>query len=134
MSQDTFSLFLQDANSQSVPQMLLFVFARAALPFDATDEQRIAFENGQGGRIQPVSCVNKLPADLRDFNSLIELSEYAKSPWDIVFMASIIGPDGQLPIDDEIAKWLQSMIDSVIAGNVGQFMALNKHGERVSFD
>lgn len=134
MSQDTFSLFLEDANKQSVPQMLLFVFARALLPADATDEQRYFFQKGQGSRLQPVSCVNKSPADLSDFNSLIELSGYAERPWDVVFIASIIGPDGQTPVDDEIHNWLKSMVDSVVAGNVKQFLALNQKGERLSFD
>ena len=134
MSQDTFSLFLQDANKQSVPQILLFVFARFELDSDATVEQQLAFAKQEGGKLRPVFSVKKLSTELSDFSTLKINSELNGQPWDVVFMAQITGAKGQQPVPGKIGKGLKMMVDSVVAGNVGQFLALNQKGERLSFD
>lgn len=134
MSQDTFSLFLQDAHKQTDPVMLLFVLARVELEVNATEEQRLAFANGEGGKLRPVSCFSSSLSELSDFNALKASLESNSQVWDIVFMATVTGANSQFPNHDEIGNWLKMMVDSVVAGNVGQFIALNLQGERLSFD
>jgi hypothetical protein len=134
MSQDTFSLFLQDALKQSEPQMLMFVFARFVLADDATAEQKLAFEKGEGGRLLPVSCANSFATGLSDFNSLSTLSNQIERPWDVVFISTIIETNSQKLDAEHITKVLKDMVDFVANGQVNFFLALNQRGERLSFD
>ncbi len=54
---NSFSDFLLAARQQDQPQRLLFVFARAELPEQASQEERARFEAGQGGALAPLMCV-----------------------------------------------------------------------------
>ena len=54
-----FDDLLQMARMQSEPQQLLFVFAGAELPAQATAQQRADFESGEGGELAPLMCVDK---------------------------------------------------------------------------
>ncbi len=134
MSQDTFSLYLQDALKQTDPQMLIFVFTRIVLDDNATAEQKLAFERGEGGRLLPVSCAYRLPAELSNVNTMNDLSGSIDRAWDVVFVSSIIDPSSQQPVSVDVAQVMQGMIDFVANGQVQQFLALNQQGERLSFD
>lgn len=134
MSQDTFSLYLQDALKQTEPQLLIFVFTRLVLDDNATAEQRLAFEQGEGGRLLPVSCAYRLPAELSDFNDMNSVSGLIDKPWDVVFISSIIEPSSQQPVSVDVNQVLQGMIDFVASGQVQQFLALDQKGDRLSFD
>ena len=134
MSRDTFSLYLQDALKQTEPQMLIFVFTRLVLDDNATAEQRLAFEQDEGGRLLPVSCAYRLPAELSDFNALNGISGSVDRTWDVVFISSIIEPSSQKPVSVDVNQVLQGMIDFVASGQVKQFLALDKQGEQLSFD
>lgn len=52
MSISTFGDLLNAAREQADFQRLLFVFAQAGVPDDATTEQRERFESGQGGTVK----------------------------------------------------------------------------------
>ena len=52
------------ARAQAEPQRLLFVFAGAELPADASAAQRASFEAGEGGELAPLMCVDKAAAEL----------------------------------------------------------------------
>ena len=66
---------LQAARSQAEPQLLLFVFTKAELPEDATQEEKENFSKGLGGTLTPVVCVDKSPDELSNFTALVEESK-----------------------------------------------------------
>ena len=51
-----FDPFLQAAATQPEPQRLLFVFAAAELPGDATPAQRLRHAVGAGDALAPSAC------------------------------------------------------------------------------
>lgn len=69
---------------QSEPQRLLFVFCRAELPDDASDEEKAGFERGEGGALTPVVCVDKAPDEVTDFDALVAESRETGQHWDVV--------------------------------------------------
>ena len=97
MDISSFDDLLLAAGQQSEPQRLLFVFAASELPEDATEEERVRFESGEGGALKPVMTVDKLPAEVPSFDSLLDESKGTGAHWDIVFVASLSGRAGMVP-------------------------------------
>ena len=97
-----FADLLTAARRQSEPQRLLFVFAGAELPANATAEQRAQFEAGEAAQAGP--------------------------PWAIVFSAALAGRNGRVPGGDEARALLQTMVDSVKSGRLDGMLAFNRHG------
>jgi hypothetical protein len=128
-----FELLLQAAASQPEPQRLLFVFAAAELPADATPAQRARFEAGQGGALTPLACVDKAVDDLASFEALVAESRQASPPWQVVFIAGLPGQGGKPPAPALVDSALHSMVDNVRAGRFGGYLALGPTGEPVSF-
>jgi hypothetical protein len=87
MSISSFDDVLRLAREQSQPQRLLFVFANAVLPDDATPEQRARFDAGKGGALTPLMSVDKAPEELGTFDALVEESRQYGRDWAIVFVA-----------------------------------------------
>jgi len=132
VNQDAFKQLLESAKQQPEPQRLLFVFARAELPADATQDQRDAFEQGDGGSLSPVLCVDKLPEQLSDFANLIAESEQTGKFWDVVFVAGLSGRAGIAPNSDEASQPLQLMVEAIKDGRIGQFLTLSRQGEMLA--
>lgn len=126
-----FSDLLQAAREQPEPQRLLLVFAAAELPRDATAEETAAFERGEGGALAPVVCVDKLPAEIDSFASLLDESARTGIGWDILFVASLPGRGGFAPNADEAVQPLQMMVEAIKGGRVGEFLAVTRAGELV---
>ncbi|MGZ5725101.1 MAG: ribonucleotide reductase subunit alpha, partial [Caldimonas sp.] len=97
MTISSFDELLQAARSQEQPQRLLFVFAAAELPEDATAAQRARFEVGHGGTLTPLMCVDKTPDELPSFAALVAEAREFGRPWDIVFVAALSGSAGRGP-------------------------------------
>ena len=91
MDISNFDDLLMAARAQPEPQRLLFVFAGAELPDDATPEQRAHFEQGEGGALVPVMCVDKAIGDLTSFPALVDESREMGQSWQIVFAAALSG-------------------------------------------
>ncbi len=120
----SFDDLLQAARAQPEPQRLLFVFAGAELPGDATPAQRADFTAGQGGALVPLMCVDKRPEDIASFAALVEESTQFGHDWAMVFAAALPGSaDAEAP--------LQRMVDAVKEGRVGAFIPFNRQGEPV---
>ncbi len=138
-----FDLLLRSAAEQPEPQRLLFVFAAAELPEDATPAQRERFAAGDGGTLAPVICVDKGLAELVSFEALVRESEsesesqseshHAPAPWHVVFAAGLSGRNGQSPNAEQVDLALQTMVEGVRSGKLAGFLALDKSGQALQF-
>lgn len=121
--------FIKAAKRQSEPQRLLFVLTRKELPEDATEQQKVMFEQGEGGHLAPVLCVDKLPGEVRDFRTLVREAEVTGHDWDIAFVASMSGVAGQPPTTEQAEQPLNMMVDSVKQGMISNFLAFDRRGD-----
>lgn len=128
-----FDQLLQAAVAQPQPQQLLFVFAAAELPDDATPEQRARFEAGQGGALAPLACVDKTPDELGSFEALVEEARSACPAWHVVFISTLSGQDGQPPSSGRIDAALGKMVEGLRVGALDGYLALDPQGGPVSF-
>jgi hypothetical protein len=133
MTISSFDDLLRSASEQDQPQRLLFVFTTAALPDDATDEQRARFESGRGGTLTPLMCVDKSPDELVSFAALSEESKQFDQAWDIVFVAALSGRAGVAPTSAQAEAPLQGMVEAIKAGRIGSFIPFNGEGLPVQF-
>lgn len=133
MNIESFDDLLQAARAQAQPQRLLFVFASAGMPDDATPEQRARFEAGEGGTLTPLMCVDKTPEELPSFEVLLTESRNFGQAWDIVFVAALSGTGGQSPTTAQAEEPLQRMVESVKSGRIGNFLPFDARGEPVQF-
>ena len=133
MTISSFDDLLRSASEQDQPQRLLFVFTTAALPDDATDEQRARFESGRGGTLTPLMCVDKATDELSSFADLREESSRFGQDWDIVFVAALSGSAGIAPTSAQAEAPLQGMVDAIKVGRIGSFIPFNGEGLPVQF-
>jgi len=126
---ESYADLIAAAKQQPEPQRLLFVLAKAELPQDATSSQQQRFAAQQGGALEPVLCVDKLPDEVTDFNTLIEESRHTGVEWDIAFIASMEGRAGHPPSSDEADQPLTLMVNKIKAGSIADFVTVNKQGE-----
>ena len=133
MDISTFGDLLRAAKEQANSQRLLFVFAQAGVPDDATAEQRARFESGQGGTLTPLMCVDKAPDELDSFETLQAESRQFGQAWDIVFVASLSGSGSVGPTAGQAQASLQQMVESIRSGAIGRFIAFDLHGQPVQF-
>ena len=144
----SFDQLLRSAAAQPEPQRLLFVFAVAALPDDASPAQRDRFAAGSGGTLEPVICVDKSLNELVSFEALVAESRMLAqtrqtdedcedreggAAWQVVFAAGLSGCDGQSPSAGQVQRALQMMVERVRSGMIGAFLALNRSGETLEF-
>ncbi len=134
MSLHDFSSLLQAARSQPEPQRLLFVFANAELPRDASAEEIARFERGEGGTLAPALCVDKAPEEVHDFAGLVEESSLTGIDWDIMFVAAMSGRGGHPPNSDEAVQPLQLMVEAIKGGRISEFLAVDRHGDLVQLE
>jgi hypothetical protein len=128
MSLASFSDLLAQARQQTQPQRLLFVFAGAELPDDATPSQRAAFAAGHGGALAPLMCADKTPDELADFETLVADSEQFGPPWAIVFVAAMSGQGGVPPSSTQAEAPLQKMVEAIKGGQIGAYLPFNREG------
>jgi hypothetical protein len=128
-----FDELLQAARSQAEPQRLLFVFAAAEVPDDATPAERAAFDAGEGGTLTPMMCVDKSPAELASFAELAAEAHAFGQRWDIVFAAALSGSAGRAPTSADAEAPLQRMVEAIKTGRLGGFIPFDGQGETVRF-
>lgn len=128
MNISSFDDLLRAAREQPEPQRLLFVFADAALPDDATPAQRDAFQAGEGGALVPMMSVDKAPEELDTFAALVDESRQFAQNWSIVFVAGLSGRGGCAPTSDEADRSLQRMVEAIRIGAFGSFMPFDRQG------
>lgn len=122
---------LEIARAEPEPQRLLFVFCRAELPEDATEEEAQAFHRGEGGALVPVICVDKTPAEVPEFGELVAESQQTGQDWDLVFVAAMSGRGGVEPSTDEAQQPMTMMVESIRLGQVAHYLPLDRSGQTV---
>lgn len=130
----SFDDLLHAARMQPEPQRLLFVFAAAELPDDATPAQHARFEAGQGGALVPLMCVDKTPQELASFSALVEEAQQFTAPghdWAMVFAAALPGTLNQAPTSADAEAPLQRMVDAIKGGAHGAYIPFNRQGQPV---
>jgi len=133
MTISTFDDLLRLARQQAEPQRLLFVFAAAGIPDDATPEQRARFQAGEGGTLTPLMCVDKTPDELVSFEALAAESRQVGQAWDIVFVAAMSGSGGMSPTSLQAEALLERMVESVKSGEIGGFVPFDVAGRPAQF-
>lgn len=133
MSIENFDDYLRLARVQVEEQRLLFVFAGADLPADASAAQREQFERSEGGELTPLMCVDKSINELTHFDALVAEAAEAGPPWSIVFTAAMSGRAGIAPSSADAAAPLQKMVDSIKSGQLYGLLPFDRHGEPVQF-
>ena len=128
-----FDQLLQAAAAEPEPQRLLFVFASAELPDDATSDQRQRFAAGAGGNLTPLMCVDKGSGEWTNFDQLLAESQTAGPPWHVVFAAGLAGRNGQAPSAQQVERALEAMVERVRGGMIGSLLALDGSGQRLDF-
>jgi hypothetical protein len=128
---NTFDDLLHAARAQPTPQRLLFVFAAAELPDDATDEERARFERGEGGALVPQMCVDKSPHDLQSFAQLQQEAQTMGPAWHMVFAAALSGTSSEPPGEKETGEALSAMVDAIRQGFIHQCIPFDAQGHAV---
>lgn len=126
-----FDHLLAAARLQADPQRLLLVFAAASLPAGATAEQRARFEAGESGELAPLMCVDKDPAELKDFAALQAEALAMGQDWALVFAAALSGRGRQAPPADQVEAALTRMVESVKSGKLSGMIPFDRQGEAV---
>ena len=131
MNISSFEDLLLAARAQLQPQRLLFVFAGAGLPDEASPEQRSRFESGSGGTLIPLMSVDKAPEELGAFPDLVEESLRFGPDWAVVFVAGLAGRGGRAPTGGETDRALQRMVEAVRSGSFGSYLPFDRTGNTV---
>jgi hypothetical protein len=119
------------ARQQAEPQRLLFVFAGAELPDDATPDQRARYERGEGGALVPLMTVDKAPEELGSFEALAAEANAQRADWRMVFVGALSGRGKQPPTGKDIERALQRIEDGVKQGLVDGLLVLDRQGRSV---
>ena len=128
-----FDSFLSAAQASDEPQRLLFLFLRAELPEDATDEERHRYEAGQGGGLVPVMYVDKAPEEVADFSTLEGESRAMAEDWHMVLAAALVG-DSEPPAATEVEETFNRITQTVHAGgDLSDLLAFDSEGNLVVF-
>lgn len=134
MNISSFDDLLRATQVQTEPQRLLFVFTGVELPDDCTPEQRAGFEAGEGGSLKPLMCVDKSPAEIDNFNALVDEASELGQPWRIVFVAALSGTHGDSPTSADAELPLQRMEEAIRQGAFSNFIPFDRQGQPVMFD
>ncbi len=125
---------LEAAAEQPEPQRILLVFAKAELPKDADEGEIEGFNQGHGGALAPVICVDKALDELSTFANLVEESKQTGQEWDLVFAACQSGRGGMMPTTEEAQQPMAMMVEAIRQGGVSRFLAFDREGNTLLID
>jgi hypothetical protein len=134
MTIENFADLLQVARAQPLQQRLLFVFADAELPDDASAEQRAGFEAGQGGALVPSMCVDKSPHELPSFDGLVQEAAQFGQAWRFVFAGAMSGTAHSAPDEQQVETTLRTMVESIKRGDMRHYLAFDREGLPVALE
>lgn len=106
-----FKELLQMARTQTEPQRMLLLFAKA----DEVTSKKKSKESK--GTISPVMCVDKLPEELSTFDALVQEADSVSKDWDFMLIASLSGEGAITPSSEDAEPFLNQMTNDVASGN-----------------
>lgn len=119
------------ARQQPETQRLLFVFCRAEIPEDASATEVASFQQGEGGALVPVLCVDKAVDEAECFETLVAESKGTGQDWDVAFVSALAGRGGFSPTSDEAQQPLSMMVEGVRLGHVSGYIAISRQGSLI---
>lgn len=131
MNITNFNELLAVARAQPIPQRLLFLFARAELPAEASAEQRRDFEAGQGGYLAPLMSVDKTPDALTSFISFAAEADQISADWEIVFVGALQSSNGHHIDAAMVDDALNRMTEAIHLDQTDGLIPFNRLGEAV---
>lgn len=131
MNIEHFDDLLAMARAQPTRQCLLMVFTRAELPDDASEAERQAFEQGMGGALAPVFCVDKGAEELSSFTALQAEASGLEQAWDLMFVAALSAGPGQTLTATQIDAALEQMVAGMQAGQLAPYLPFDPSGQPV---
>ena len=105
---------------------------RATSPGDV--EHVTGFQQGQGGALVPLMCVDKTPQELPSFAALVTEAQQFTAPghdWVMVFAAAMSGTLNQAPTSADAEAPLQRMVDAIKRGAIEAFIPFDRQGHPV---
>lgn len=121
-----FSELLTMASQQEQPQRLLFLFA------SVEEKNPKKSKKHKQGTITPVMCVDKLPEDLSDFETLIKEADSINKTWDFVLISGLNGQNGVPPTEEEAEPFLNKMTNDVASGQqLSRYMILDRQQQPI---
>ena len=134
MTISSFDDLLLAACEQPQGQRLLLVFASADLPDDATPEQRAGFEQGAGGALVPIVCVDKTPDEIGNFERLSQEAAQFGTPWRVLFASSLSGTGDAPPTSKVAEPVLDRMVDAIKQGMFANMIAFDNSGAAITLE
>jgi hypothetical protein len=109
------------ANEQAEPQRLLLLFATT----NETNKSRK--QDDKKGTIEPTMVVDKLPAEISSFSTLVVEADSINKAWDFIFIASLSGDENGPPSTEDAEPFLKKMTDDVVTGsNIMRYVVLDR--------
>jgi len=116
-----FSELLTMATQEEQPQRLLFLFA------SVEESNPKKSKKHKKGTITPVMCVDKLPAELSDFDALVKEADSLSKTWDFVLISGLNGQNGVAPTEEDAEPFLNKMTNDVAGGqDLSRYMILDR--------
>lgn len=124
---NNFADLLAMAANQPDAQRLLLLFAKA--------ETETADGESRRGTLEPVMCVDKLPAQIGSFAALVKEADGVSPHWDMVFVAGLSGKGKVPPSDKEAEPYLNKMTSDLKTGqDLSQYLVFDRRENLVMFN
>lgn len=123
----SYDALLKVARGRDEPQRLLFVFSRKE-----SREGGIILDANPDFSIAPVVYIDKTLDELSSFDALVEETRQIELDWHVVFVAGLVGNDGNMPSPEETDQRLQSMVRSIQQGMISKFAVYDQKGNPVN--
>ena len=123
----SYDALLEVARGRDEPQRLLFVFSRKE-----SREGLDIVEPQMNFSISPVVYIDKTLDELSTFEALVEETRQIDLDWHIVFVAGLVGNDGEMPSPEDADQRMQSMARSIEQGTISKFAAYDQKGNPVN--
>lgn len=121
-----FSDLLSKTAEQSEPQRLLFLFA------DTEEKNPKKSKHHKKGTITPTMCVDRLPDELTDFDSLVKEADGVSKNWDFIFIAGLSGQNGKAPSEDDAEPYLNKMTNDISSGaDLSRYVILDRQQQAI---
>lgn len=126
MQNDNFNNFLNTAKNQNEPQRILFLFAKA------TPLKLNVSADHQSGTIEPIMCVDKLPDEIKSFESLTKEADSISPNWDFILIGSLGGQNGVAPTSKDAAPFLDRMTNDLTSGtNITKYLIIDRNQKQI---